>query len=148
MYQNKLSPALHLNNATTAAPRAVTSTGVYGSKLCFQQVKINRIAVIVTTAVVADLGAPVITFRKRPTPGSSSGQSVVGTITVPDLAVVGSVYYKEINPVELDPGQELAYDVSTAATSAGSAAGAVLAVEEYQDDPEFVKDQANMIASV
>lgn len=149
MYQNGIGAAGVLpNNTASIAPRTLTSAvAVYGSFLVFKRCKINRIGVVVTTAIVAGLTAPAITFRKRPTPGSATGQSLVGVITIPTGTAVGQVVYKDVSPVELDEGMELCIDHTVQATDSGSAAGAGLAMFEAQEDPESVKSVSNMILS-
>lgn len=147
MYQNYMNTALKPLTTATIAGISLTSTGITARFICTKQCKINRIMAFVTTALVADTATPVITVRKRPTPGSATGQTTVGTITVPDLTAIGKVLYKDVNPVEIDPGQELCFDVTTAATSAGSVAGASYMDFEGQDDPETPANEANMIKS-
>lgn len=84
------------------------------SYLVQSPISVLRILATVTTATV---GAGTITFRKRPTPGSATGQSTLGTLTVPGSSTVGQVIYKEITPVDCDPGCQIIFEVTSAATS-------------------------------
>lgn len=81
-------------------------------------------SVAFTITVAQTVTASVWSLRKRPTPGSSSGETVIATITLPTTDAIGVVRYRKGLNVELVPGDELALTLDTAAT-AGSAAVAV-----------------------
>lgn len=109
---------------------------------------VRRVAIVIQTATVSS-GGIVITPRKRPTPGSASGQSSGSTITVPTATPAGTVIYKDLaTPLTFQPGEELAFEVTTAAAG-GSAAGAGWCFpEEVEESPEQALNLTNHTASV
>lgn len=117
---NAIVPAS--NAFLTAA--SLTSVAGWASFYCLESVKVIRIMGIVTTALVADTAVPVVTFYKRITQGSDTGAVSIGTLTFPDSTAAGKVVYKNVEGTKLTIGDELYIKVTTAATSAGSVAGA------------------------
>lgn len=113
----------------------------------FTQIRVTRIMASVTTAIVNGLVAAIVTVYRRPTPGSTSGQVAIGTLTFPTGTALGKVLYKDIVETNLFPGEELAFNVSTAGTDSGSAAGAFVGSFEANDDPDTPANQSNMVAS-
>jgi len=105
---------------------AVTSTGDLIVYNIGEAIELSRIAVLVTTATVSS-GNIVVTVYQRPTYGSTSGQVTIGTLTIPTATTAGSIYYKPVESVRLLPGQQLAFNCSTAAAG-GSNAGAVISM--------------------
>lgn len=108
---------------------------------------LQRAGLMVTTAVVST-GAVVVNIIARPTHGSTTGQVVLGTISVPAAAVVGSTYYKDFadNLTVIQAGYELVFSVLTAAAG-GGAAGAVLSMALLDLDPETPLNQSKLVAS-
>lgn len=108
-----------------------------------QPMELKRIAALVTT-VMSSTGTILLTFFKRPTFGSTSGEASLGTITIPATAAVGGTYYKELNSnTILLPGQCLVVKVTTAATTSGKCCP----LFEAQDAPEVPANMSSMIAS-
>lgn len=103
----------------------------------------RRLMVCVTTAVVST-GNVVVSFFKRSGPGVSSGQVSLGTISIPPAALVGSVYYKEIESPDFAPGQALFIQVSTAAAGGGAVGAGVMGVDLFHR-PEASLNVASMI---
>jgi len=110
------------------------------SHICVDGCEVSRIQVLVTVAPTVT--APVVTFRKRPTVGSATGQSSLGTITIPVGTAIGTVVYKDISPSQFQPGDELLPDVTTAAT-VGSGIPSFVAHER----PEYKANQTHLLAS-
>lgn len=104
-----------------------------------QKQVVRAIAFVVTTAMtVTDA---VIALKKRPTPGSASGESTIYSATIPVTgSAIGKVYVKRGLNTELVPGDELALELITAST-----AGAVVAMVELDITPEML---ANLGAEV
>lgn len=79
-------------------------------------------------------GAPVIAADKRITAGSDTGRvnAALGTIT-PGAAAAGTYTYTEptTGPWELNPGDQVVIEVTTAATTTGSA----IPIIEVRDRP-------------
>ncbi len=135
------------SNALDTAEVLSAAAAVYGGYLVTKQCKIKRIKFYVTLLVAASTTAPVVEFNRRPTYNSSSGEIALGTLTIPNGAAVGSVYYKDIDPVVLFPGDELSFEHITQAVDASAAAGAGFYAFEIEEDPEVPANQSKMIAS-
>lgn len=84
------------------------------------KVSIDMIAFAIKTATVSS-GNIVILFKKRITVGSDTGAVNLGTLTIPTAIAAGKVYYKNIDPVDFELGEELVVEVTTAAAGGGAA---------------------------
>lgn len=121
----------------------VSSTGVHTThKSIMRRVQVTRIMALVDT-VMSSTGAIVVKFWRRPTYGSTAGQVLIGQLSIPATQAAGSVVYKEISQVTLNPGEEVTYECTTAATTSGKA----LFDFEYEDAPEAAANSSNMVAS-
>lgn len=149
MYDNlSASHALiRKSNAHDTAEDLTATAAVYGGYLVTYPIAIRRIYFYVTEALVASSAAAVVEFNQRPMYGTGSGEVLLGQITVPHAAAIGAVYYKDISPVRLNPGDELSYEHVTAITSTGTAAGKGFYGILYELAPEAVANNSDMIAS-
>lgn len=86
------------NALDTSGANAVTK--VIGS----QPIMVRGLFATVTTAVTT--ATATLTFQYRPTPGSSSGETTLGTLAV-TVGAVGRQFYKDITPVRCMPGGEI-----------------------------------------
>lgn len=127
-------------------PGVLTSATNIFTHIAIQSLIVRRLAFEITTAVVST-GNVVLTFYKRPTPGSSSGQTTIGTISIPTLAAVPNVYWKDVAGVKFQPGEEFACDVTTASAGGGAAGAGFPVHEEVEESPEEVANFSNHIAS-
>lgn len=107
----------------------------------FSSMRINRIQALVTT-VMSSAASVVLSFYKRPTFGSTSGEVLLGTLTIASTAAVGRLYYKDISGTAFAPGQCLVCKVSTVATVSGK----VVSGFEANEEPEIPGNQSNMYA--
>jgi hypothetical protein len=86
-----------------------------------QPCRCTGIGFIVTTAITVT--PPVVDFDRRVLPGSDTGRvdKALGgaAFTFPAVAglVAGAIPWKEIAPVDLNPGDQLTIQVTTAATA-------------------------------
>lgn len=103
------------------------------------QMKVRRLEVLVSVVTV---GACTVAFKRRPTFGSTSGEVTMGSVVVPGATAAGKVVYKDITPVVCFPGDQIVYEITSAATS-GSAHYGV----SGELDPEQAANQSDMIAS-
>lgn len=138
---------LRKSNAHDTAENLAAAGAVYGGYLVTSQVKVKRLAFYVSTAIVAGTTAPVVEFNRRPTYNSSSGEVLLGQLTIPTGTAAGKVVFKDIDPVVLNPGEELSYEHVTQAADSGTAAGAGFYAVELILDPEVDANQSNMIES-
>lgn len=135
-----------LVGAGTAKVTTATGASVH-SVAVLDQLKVDRIGAIVSTAIANDLVAAVMTVYRRVTFGSDVGRVAIGTLTFPDGTAVGKVLYKDVSPVVCYPGEQIIFEVSTAGTDSGVAAGAAIGLVSCEEDPEMPDNQSNMVAS-
>lgn len=124
----------HLSNVSSAAPSSLTAVADISSVAIMEGMQIRRLMFYVTTAPTVT--APVITFYKRTAVGVTAGQVAIGTITVPVGTPAGTMLYKGLDSVHLDPSQCLA----AAVTVAASAGAGLVGLGAYQDaeDPQNI----------
>ena len=134
------------SNASLTAYSASAAAADYASWAVMEQVQLTRIMLFVTTAIVGTTTAPVVAFYARPTPGSSSGQILLGKLTLPSGTAAGVVVYKEIESVKIPPGYDLAVVGDTQAV--GSAAGAGFAGFKGFVNAEDPRNVSVMLKSV
>ena len=147
MYVNEYRNFIPKGTTPLGAETLTAAVAVHGEMICVRNCRVKRIMFYVETTIAANTAAPVVTFRKRPTPGSSSGQSTIGTLTIPDLTAAGKVLYKDVTPVLLEVGDSICFDHTTQATDGTSAAGGGYYAFEADDDPEDPRNCADMVAS-
>lgn len=147
MYDKNRGPLFFPRKAANKAMSLDLTSAAVGdlSFVCMQRCQVSQIKALVDVAVVST-GAVVITVRKRPTPGSASGQSTVGTLSIPAGTAAGKVYYKAVSPVSFAEGDEMVFEVTTAAAG-GSAAGSALAGFYSYESPEVPLNESDMVAS-
>lgn len=100
---------------------------------------INEFHVLVSTVTVGDAS---IQLKRRPTYGSASGEVVLATVVVPGGTAAGKMLVKRFKGVDVEPGDEIVYEVISAATSGGA-----LYDQRSDNDPEAPGEQADVIES-
>lgn len=136
------------SNALDTAEVVSAAAAVYGGYLVTKSCRIKRIMFYVTTAIAADVTAPVVEVNRRPTYNSASGEILLGQLTLPDGTAAGAVVYKDIEPVQLFPGDELSFEHVTQGVDGSAAAGAGFYAVELCDDPEEAANCSKMLESV
>ena len=99
-----------LNFFSPIIPLATTDSGVlqeidigaasadHGELLCHTPCTLKRLQFTLTSeAASGTTTAPTVVFTKRPTPLSATGETSVGTVTVPSGGAIGATYYKEVD---------------------------------------------------
>lgn len=125
--------------------QSLASAAVINRYAVAKQCDVLRLEFPISTAVVSS-GNVIVTFKQRPVIGSASGEVTLGTLSIPNGAAAGQVYYKDIDPVMCKEGQEIIAEVTTAAAGMG-AAGNGQAIVVVQEDPEVAANNSNMVAS-
>ena len=74
------------------------SAAVHGGYVCMKRCKVVAIYFALETLVANDATDAVLEFNHRPTMASSSSETVVGTLTIPDATAIGAVVYKRVTP--------------------------------------------------
>lgn len=104
---------------TTTGPIAVTRYYVP-----FYPVYVTEFtAMIVTSPTVTPA---ILALKRRPTPGSATGEVIIGTLTLPVAAVIGNVYYKRGLRTKCFPGDEIVIDMTQVATAGAATFGMVI----------------------
>lgn len=143
-YVMKQNPFMVIGTVTVSD---LTSAAVAQRYIATAKVIVKRVAVSIQTATVSNVSI-VITPRKRPTPNSSASQSSGSTITVPTAIAAGSVYYKDLaTPLTFQPGEELAFEVTTAAGGGGAAGAGWCFPCQVEESPEVPLNLTNHVAS-
>lgn len=107
----------------------------------YVKVKVRAIWAVVTTQIAT--ATLTLTYKFRPTPGSSSGEIVIGTLTLPVGALVGKSYYKDMALFDIPcvPGGEIVVQ------AAGGATGNATVGISLEATPENPDNHSNMILS-
>jgi len=84
----------------------------------------------------------VVTITKRIITGSDASAVAVTTLTLPDTTAVGKLIYKDITPIDLDPGDELKFAMADTGTSSAGICYAVVIPR-----PEVPANLSDMVAS-
>lgn len=124
MYDNKQAANVMIGAGTA---KDCSSTGVFAYtwnyiEPCTVKQLACKVSVVMNSTV-----AIVVTFRRRPVYGSSSGQTSLGTVTIPKTAAADTVVVNNITPVNMNVGDQIVADCTTAATTSGSAIAYVVA---------------------
>jgi hypothetical protein len=94
-----------------------------GTLTCLGPITVLRLNALVTTAPTST--AAVIALDRRVTYASDTGRVEVGRITIPIGTAIGKVVWKELDPTDIDIGDQLVWELVTAST----AGAAILSVE-------------------
>lgn len=138
-------PAGSADSGVMAEINFASAAGTAGEYICIKPCTLKFAAfTVVGAAVVGSTTAPTVVLVKRPTPLSSSAQSSVGTITVPNGAAAGKSYYKVIE-TDFAVGQsmQVAWTQAVGGTVAGKGH---FWIEAFHDD-ESPGNNSNMAVS-
>lgn len=95
--------------------------------------------------VVGTSTAPYVVLTKYTTPSAGGTSTVVGTITVPDGATIGKVYYKKDLAVAFQPGDVL--QIKHVIGTGGSVTGQGSVDWFCEDSPEVRGNITDLVAS-
>lgn len=147
-YLNYFVPSIALATTTSVPMREIdigAASGTHGEFLCVKPCRIQQFQFTLSGELAGGTSvAPTVVFKKRPTPFSSSGQSTVCTLTVPDATAIGKTVYKVVTPVTMSVGDsiEVSWTVGT-----GTPTGMGYQSFICEDDPETPANNSDMIAS-
>lgn len=116
----------------------------HGEWVCIRPCRAREFFFIATDeAVGGDTTAPTVIFTKRPTPKSSSGEQVVGVLTVPHGTAVGVPVRKKVVAEDGDNyfGVGDALEVSHT-VGVGSPTGQGIVGGVFEEDPEYAANMA------
>lgn len=136
----------------TATADVIETTGDAGSDQIFtvlSPITVFRVGALVTELVATDATAGIIKFDRRVTYASDTGRGDgdIGTITIPDTTAVGKIIYSEAIQIDLDAGDQIVPQVTTAGVDAGTEAGEMLYIVWYYDRHETPANQTDLVAS-
>lgn len=121
------------------------ASGDHGELLCVRSCKVVEVQFTLVGELAGGTSvAPQVIFTKRPTPLSASGESVVGTLIVPDATAIGKTVYKPVSPVNFAVGDsmEISWVIGT-----GTPTGQGYYSFICEDDPEVSGNNSDMILS-
>lgn len=127
-----------LLTAASIAPAADIAASRYYPAV---PVQVQQLWAVITTVTAVQV--ITLTYKWRPTPGSDTGSSTVGTVVIPIGTAAGKVVYKNITtPAKLTPGGELVVSASGASATGSATVG-------FSGSPswESMANNANAIAS-
>lgn len=136
-----------LGTGVLGAETVSAAVAVHGEYLIGRRCTIKRIRFHVTTEIANDTIAAQVAFKKRPTPGSSTSSTTIGTLTLADATAVGKVVYKDVEPVVLNVGDSLCLEHTVQGTDGTLAAGAGYYSFELSDSPEALANESDLVAS-
>lgn len=109
----------------------VPANPVAGSpmQIGYQPVLVRAVWACITTITAAAI--ITLTYKYRPTPGSATGEIILGVLTIPVAAPVGNMYYEKVavEPTKCLPGGEIVVEAVGAGT--GSATLGVFAEHSW-----------------
>lgn len=118
----------------------------HGELICIRPCVVKQIGfVLAGEAASGTTTAPTVVFTKRPTPLSATGESAVGTLTIPSGTAIGKIVYKNLSaPVTFAVGDsmELSHTVGV-----GTPTGMGCYFFVCDEDPEVAGNNSDMIAS-
>lgn len=121
------------------------SSADHGELLCVRPCRVVACMFTLTSELAGGTSvAPRVVFTKRPTPLSSSGEAVVGTVICPDATAVGKTVYKTVTPVSFAVGDsmEISHVIGT-----GTPTGQGVYSFICEEDNETPANNSDMIAS-
>lgn len=104
-----------------------SSTGVFAYTWNLTEPGTIKQLIVKTTTAMVSSAATVITFRRRPVYGSATSQTSLGTVSVAATAAANAVFVNNITPVNLNVGDQIVADCTTAATTSGSVIANIVA---------------------
>lgn len=105
----------------------------------FAPCRLLRVGAAVTVVADATL---VLTITRRVTIGSDDSAEAVTTVTIPNTTAAGKVMYKDITPIDLNPGDQLKYAWANSGTT-----GRFQGYAEVIPRPEVPANLGDMVAS-
>lgn len=120
------------------------ASGDHGELICVRPCYVTQVGFVLTgEAASGTVTAPTVIFTKRPTPLSSSGEAVAGTLTVASGTAIGKVVYENITPVAFAVGDSM--EISWTVGS-GTPTGMGHYYFICDEDPEVAANNSDMIA--
>jgi len=133
-YASESKMVLHQADILNAQVKAT-----YDIITIFEPCRLMRLGWLVNVILDAEL---TVTITKRILPGDDTGAVAVTTLTLPNTTAVGKLVYKDITPIDLDPGDQLKFALEDAGTSSAGYCYAVIIPR-----PEVPANLSDMVAS-
>jgi hypothetical protein len=142
-------PNIAFSVSTSVPMRAIdigAASGTHGEFVCVKACDVTSLRFSVATeAVSGTTTAPTVVFAKRVTPGTDTGGSAVGTLTIPSGTAIGRVVLKDITPVNFQVGDVMLISWTI---GVGTPTGEGIPSWICQDDPEISGNNSDIIVSV
>lgn len=121
----------HLSQVDSTTPASFTSLAVIKRISVLEGMQVRKLMALVTTSPTVT--ATIIQLKKRSARGVTSGEVVLGQLTIPVGATINNIYYKDLDSVKLEPGNELVWEV----TQASTAGAGIVACSAYQSNQDY-----------
>lgn len=131
------------SNAFDTAENVAATAAVHGEYYVTKPCSVSEFKFIVTTAIVGTTTAPIVALKRRPTPGSATGEVTIANMTLPNGTAAGKVVSVRFAPVQLNVGDALNFEHITQA--AGSPAGAGFYDVVLEQDFEVDGNQSDLV---
>jgi len=135
------------SNAFDTGENLAAAVAVHGEYYVTKPCSISGLRFLVSTLVSATTTAPQIEINRRPTPGSSTSEVLLGTIIIPDTTAAGKVMVKRFAPVQLNVGDSLNFEHTVQAAGSGTAAGVGFYDVELLADEESDLNQTDLVVT-
>ena len=135
-------------NATKplAAINVAAANATHGEFICTVPCVIRQLNATIVLATVNTSTVPVITFTKYTLPAAGGDSTAVGTLSLPDAKVAGTVLYKDLTAgVAFAVGDVM--QVKHTLGTGGSVAGEAVVAWNCEYDPEVPGNNSDMVAS-
>lgn len=123
------------------------AAAVHAEYLVIKRCEIRRLMFYVTAIIAATSTAPVVTYRRRLIYASASGQTTLGTLTIPDTTAVGKILYKEITPVVLNVGDTIVLDNTQAAVGGGASGKGIYGFEVHAVSEDMRNESDGVVSA-
>lgn len=124
------------------------SAASYAGYAVLQPISIKRLLFFVSVAVTTGTTSAIVNWQSSPTYASSSGAVTLGTVTIPNGATVGQVYYKDISDsTRIQAGYELTLALQRAGADGGTASGSGWMGMIWEPSPDANANEALLVAS-
>jgi hypothetical protein len=132
-----------------AAINVAAANGTHGEFVCVVPCHVRQLSATLVLASVNTSTNAVITFKKYTLPSAGGTATTLGTISIADAKVAGTVFYKDLSAtttaVAFAVGDVM--QVSWTLGTGGSVAGEAVVGWNCEYDPEVPGNNSDMVAS-
>lgn len=122
------------------------SSGDHGEYICVRACTMKQTGFVVAGEIpVGTATAPTVIFKKRPTPESGTGETLISTLEITTSLAIGKVIIEEVN-VDFAVGDSV--EISWTIGVTGTVAGMGVAFANCSDSPEVIGNNSDVAATI